>query len=63
MTNLNIVLTLDEVNGVLTALGQLPTLSGAYPLLVKIKEQADAQLATPPAPDANTEVQSTAEIV
>jgi len=50
MTNLNIVLTLDEVNGVLTALGQLPTSSGAYPLLVKIKEQADAQLAAAPAP-------------
>ena len=33
-----------EVNGILQALGQLPTASGAWPLVVKIKQQAEAQL-------------------
>lgn len=36
-------LTVEEVNAVLTVLGQLPTSSGAWPLLVKLKEQAEAQ--------------------
>jgi hypothetical protein len=33
----------------LQTLGQLPTSSGAWPLVVKIKEQAEAQV-PPPAP-------------
>jgi hypothetical protein len=37
-------LSVDEVNAVLQVLGQLPTSSGAWPLVVKIKEQAQAQL-------------------
>ena len=37
-------LTLDEVNGILAALGELPTSSGAWPLVVKIKQQAEPQL-------------------
>ena len=37
-------LTVEEVNGILQTLGQLPTSSGAWPLVVKIKEQASAQL-------------------
>ena len=37
-------LTHEEVNAVLSVLGQLPTSSGAWPLLVKIKAQADEQL-------------------
>ena len=37
-------LTHEEVNAVLSVLGQLPTSSGAWPLLVKIKEQAEAAL-------------------
>jgi hypothetical protein len=42
----DIVLTLniEEVNGILQCLGQLPTSSGAWPLVVKIKEQATSQL-------------------
>jgi len=36
-------LSVEEVNAVLTVLGQLPTSSGAWPLLVKVKEQAEAQ--------------------
>lgn len=42
--DITITLTVDEVNGVLQTLGQLPTSSGAFPLLMKIKEQAEAQL-------------------
>ena len=43
-----IVLTLNvqEVNAILQTLGQLPTSSGAFPLMVKIKEQAEAQTET-----------------
>ena len=37
-------LTVEEVNAILGTLGQLPTSSGAWPLVVKIKEQAEAQL-------------------
>lgn len=40
-------LTVEEVNGILQVLGDLPTKSGAFPLAVKIKEQADAQLPKP----------------
>jgi len=37
-------LEVNEVQFILQALGQLPSSSGVWPLLVKIKEQADAQL-------------------
>lgn len=37
-------LTVEEVSGILNALGDLPTKTGAYPLAVKIKSQAEAQL-------------------
>ena len=40
--------TVEECNGILATLGQLPTSSGAWPLVVKIKQQAEAQL--PPEP-------------
>lgn len=39
-------LTVEEVNAILQTLGQLPTSSGAWPLLVKIKEQAETQVKT-----------------
>ena len=39
-------LTVEEVNAILQTLGQLPTASGAWPLVVKIKEQAEAQVST-----------------
>lgn len=41
---LNITLTVEEVNGILQTLGNLPTSSGAFPLLMKIKQQAEAQM-------------------
>lgn len=37
-------LSLEEVNSILHVLGELPTRMNAYPLLMKIKEQAEAQL-------------------
>ena len=41
---IKIVLSVEEVNFILQTLGQLPTSSGAWPLVVKIKEQGQAQL-------------------
>lgn len=46
--NVNLTLSVDEVNAVLHTLGNLPTSSGAWPLVVKIKEQAEAQLPAQP---------------
>jgi hypothetical protein len=37
-------LSVEEVNAILSVLGQLPTSSGAWPLLLKVKEQAEAQV-------------------
>lgn len=36
-------LTVEEINAVLQTLGQMPTSSGIFPLLMKIKAQGDAQ--------------------
>ena len=44
MNPVTLTLTVDEINGVLQTHGQLPTSSGAWPLLMKIKTQAEAQL-------------------
>ena len=41
---INLTLTTEEVNAILQVLGQLPTSSGAWPLVVKVKEQADKQV-------------------
>lgn len=37
-------LHVDEVNAILSVLGDLPTKSGAYPLVMKIKQQAENQV-------------------
>jgi hypothetical protein len=42
--DINLTLNIDEINAVLQTLGNLPTSSGAYPLLLKIKDQAEVQL-------------------
>ena len=42
-------LELDEVNGVLAALGELPAKTGAWNLIVKIQDQAKPQVPPPPA--------------
>jgi hypothetical protein len=41
---LTLKLTVDEVNAILQVLGDLPTKTGAYPLVMKIKGQAEAQI-------------------
>jgi len=46
---LTIKLSVDELNAVLQCLGNLPTSSGAYPLLVKIRQQAENQVKPPAA--------------
>lgn len=40
-------LTVIEVNTILHMLGETPTKMGLYPLAMKIKEQADAQVPAP----------------
>ena len=42
--DLNLTLNVEEVNAVLQTLGNLPTSSGAFPLLMKIKQQAEGQM-------------------
>ena len=42
MKEISLFLTVDEVNAILAVLGDLPTKSGAFPLVLKIKEQAVA---------------------
>lgn len=45
---LTLKLTVDEVNAILQTLGDLPSKTGAWPLIVKIKQQADAQVEQKP---------------
>jgi len=49
---LTLKLTVDEVNAILQTLGDLPSKTGAWPLIVKIKSQADSQLPKPETPAA-----------
>lgn len=46
---LTLKLTVEEINSVLHTLGNLPTSSGAWPLVMKIRDQAQAQLPAEPA--------------
>lgn len=43
MQEIDIKLTAEEVNFVLAVLGNLPTQSNAWPLMQKIKAQAESQ--------------------
>jgi hypothetical protein len=51
-TDIQLSLTVEEVNAVLQTLGNLPTSSGAYPLMMKIKGQAEVSVATKGQADA-----------
>lgn len=42
---IKLALEVEEVNAILSLLGELPSKTGAYTLIVKIKEQADPQVA------------------
>ena len=44
---ISLKLTLEEVNAILTTLGELPSKTGVWPLIVKIKSQAEPQASTP----------------
>jgi hypothetical protein len=44
---LTLKLTVDEVNAILQTLGDLPSKTGAWPLIVKVKQQAEAQIPKP----------------
>jgi hypothetical protein len=42
--NIKLELSVDAVNFILQVLGELPTKSGAFPLVMNIKEQAEPQI-------------------
>lgn len=44
MNEIKLTLSVEEVNAILNVLGDLPTKSGAYPLVLKIKDQAESQV-------------------
>lgn len=44
MQEIDLKLKLEEVNAILTVLGDLPSKTGAWVLLTKIKEQAESQI-------------------
>lgn len=46
MQDITLTLSVEEANAILQTLGQLPTSSGAWPLVVKIKQQAKDQITT-----------------
>lgn len=48
---INLELSVEEVNAILQVLGDLPTKTGAWPLIVKIKEQAESQVEPPESDD------------
>ena len=50
---IEIKLTVEEVNAILSVLGQLPNSSGTFPLLLKIKQQGELQIPQPEAPVGN----------
>lgn len=56
-----LTLTVEEANTVLAALGQLPTNTGVFPLLKKIKEQGDAQVPAAPPEEAKPTTETPVE--
>ena len=47
MQNLQISLDENDINVILAILGDMPSKTGTWPLMMKIKVQADAQLVEP----------------
>ena len=47
MQDITLTLTVEETNAILQVLGDLPTKTGAWPLIVKIKGQAELQMKAP----------------
>lgn len=53
--NIKLELSVEDINLIFAALGELPTKTGAYALIMKVKTQADPQVppeAHPAAPSA-----------
>jgi hypothetical protein len=48
MQDITLTLSVEETNAILQVLGDLPTKTGAWNLVVKIKKQADDQTKAPP---------------
>ena len=48
MQDITLTLTVEETNAILQVLGDLPTKTGAWNLVVKIKGQAEAQMSEAP---------------
>ena len=44
-------LDINEINFILQTLGELPSKTGVWPLILKIKEQADSQVPKEPTPE------------
>lgn len=42
--NIHLELHIDEVNAVLTLLGQMPTQTNVWPLCAKVRQQAEMQV-------------------
>jgi len=52
----------NEINAILAILGDMPSKSGTWPLMMKIKVQADAQIVDPEEPEEEGE-EETEEVV
>lgn len=52
-TNITLNLTLLSVESILRVLGQLPTSSNAYPLMMDVKKQTEEQITAVKANDSN----------
>lgn len=44
MKEVTLTFSIEEVNAIMQVLGDLPTKSGAYPLVIKMSEQLKAQV-------------------
>ena len=47
----------NEINAILAILGDMPSKSGTWPLMMKIKVQADAQLVEPEEDEGDEETE------
>ena len=52
--DIELKLTIEEVNYVIGVLGELPSKSGAWPLIIKIREQGESQIPKPETPAASS---------
>ena len=60
---MNINLEENEINAILAVLGDLPSKSGTWPLMMKIKVQADAQMAETEEESVEESEESTVEAI